>query len=60
MKKIIFAIMAFAALFSLAACNDTETYKEQRDRELDSIPPLAAPAPSFRALCKACWRLAQA
>ena len=29
--------MAFAALFSLAACNDTETYKEQRDRELDSI-----------------------
>ena len=29
--------MAFAALFSLAACNDTETYKEQRDRELASI-----------------------
>ena len=37
MKKFLFAIMAFAALFSLAACNDTETYKEQRDRELDSI-----------------------
>ena len=29
--------MAIAALFSFAACNDTETYKDLRDRELDSI-----------------------
>lgn len=37
MKKFLFAIMAVAALFSFAACNDTETYKDMRDRELDSI-----------------------
>ena len=37
MKKFLFAIMAIAALFSFAACNDTETYKDLRDRELDSI-----------------------
>lgn len=37
MKKFIFAIMAIAALFSFAACSDTETYKDMRDRELDSI-----------------------
>ena len=37
MKKLLFAIMAIAALFSFAACSDTETYKDQRDRELDSI-----------------------
>ncbi len=27
MKKFLFAIMAIAALFSFAACNDTETYE---------------------------------
>ena len=32
MKKFLFAIMAIAALFSFAACNDTETYKDLRDR----------------------------
>ncbi len=37
MKKLLFAIIAFAAVFSFAACNDTETYKDLRDRELDSI-----------------------
>jgi len=37
MKKLLFAIIAFAAIFSFAACSDTETYKDQRDRELDSI-----------------------
>lgn len=31
MKKFLFAIMAIAALFSFAACNDTETYKDLRD-----------------------------
>ena len=34
--------MAIAALFSFAACNDTETYKDLRDRELDSISLLAS------------------
>ena len=37
MKKFLFAMIAFAASFSFAACSDTETYKDQRDRELDSI-----------------------
>ena len=37
MKKLLFAIIALAAVFSFAACSDTETYKDQRDRELDSI-----------------------
>ena len=37
MKKLLLAIIVFAALFSFAACSDTETYKDQRDRELDSI-----------------------
>ena len=37
MKKILFAMIAFAAVFSFAACNDSETYKDKRDRELDSI-----------------------
>jgi len=37
MKRFLFAIMAIAALFSFAACNDSETYKDLRDRELDSI-----------------------
>lgn len=37
MKKLLFAIIAFAAIFSFAACSDSETYKDQRDRELDSI-----------------------
>lgn len=37
MKKFLFAIIAFAAVFSFAACDDTETYAEQRDRERDSI-----------------------
>ncbi len=30
-------MIAFAAILSFAACSDTETYKDQRDRELDSI-----------------------
>lgn len=30
-------MIAFAAAFSFAACNDSETYKDMRDRELDSI-----------------------
>ena len=37
MKKFLFAMIAFAAVFSFAACNDSETYKDKRDRELDSI-----------------------
>lgn len=37
MKNILFAMIAFAAVFSFAACNDSETYKDKRDRELDSI-----------------------
>lgn len=30
-------MIAFAAVLSFAACNDSETYKDMRDRELDSI-----------------------
>ncbi len=37
MKKILYIVIAFAALFSMAACSDTETYADQRKRELDSI-----------------------
>ena len=37
MKKFLFAMIAFAAVLSFAACNDSETYKAMRDRELDSI-----------------------
>ena len=37
MKKILFAIIAFVAIISMAACSDTETYADQRNRELDSI-----------------------
>ncbi len=37
MKNFLFAMIAFAAVFSFAACNDSETYKDKRDRELDSI-----------------------
>lgn len=37
MKKFLFAMIAFAAVLSFAACNDSETYKDMRDRELDSI-----------------------
>lgn len=37
MKKILFAFLAFAALFSMAACDDQETYADQRNRERDSI-----------------------
>lgn len=37
MKKILFVFMAFAALFFMAACSDTETYADQRNRERDSI-----------------------
>jgi len=37
MKKILYIVIAFAALFSIAACSDTETYADQRNRELDSI-----------------------
>ena len=37
MKNFLFAMIAFAAVLSFAACNDSETYKDMRDRELDSI-----------------------
>ena len=37
MKKFLFAMIAFAAVLLFAACNDSETYKDMRDRELDSI-----------------------
>lgn len=37
MKKFLLAIIAFAAVLSFAACSDSETYAEQRDRERDSI-----------------------
>ena len=37
MKKILVAIIAFAAVFSFAACSDNETYADLRNRELDSI-----------------------
>lgn len=37
MKKFLFAMIAFAVVLSFAACNDSETYKDMRDRELDSI-----------------------
>lgn len=37
MKNFLFAMIAFAAVLSFAACNDSETYKDKRDRELDSI-----------------------
>lgn len=37
MKKFLFIALAFAALFSIAACSDTETYADQRNRERDSI-----------------------
>ena len=31
MKKFLFAMIAFAAVLSFAACNDSETYKDMRD-----------------------------
>lgn len=37
MKKILLAVVAFAALFAMASCSDTETYADQRNRERDSI-----------------------
>lgn len=37
MKKILLVVFAFAALFSMVACDDTETYADQRNRERDSI-----------------------
>ena len=37
MKNFLFAMIAFEAVLSFAACNDSETYKDKRDRELDSI-----------------------
>ncbi len=37
MKKILFAILAFAAILSFGSCNDSETYADMRNRELDSI-----------------------
>ena len=37
MKNFLFAMIAFAAVLLFAACNDSETYKDMRDRELDSI-----------------------
>lgn len=37
MKKLLFAMIAVAALMSFAACDNNETYADQRNRELDSI-----------------------
>lgn len=37
MKNLLFAMIAFAAIFSFAACNDSETYADLRNKELDSI-----------------------
>lgn len=37
MKKLLFAMIAFAAIFSFAACDNNETYADQRNRERDSI-----------------------
>lgn len=37
MKKILFMVVAFAAVFALAACSDSETYADKRNRERDSI-----------------------
>lgn len=37
MKKILFVVIVFAALFAIAACSDSETYADQRNRERDSI-----------------------
>ena len=37
MKKLLLAMIAFAAIFSFAACSDNETYADMRNRELDSI-----------------------
>lgn len=37
MKKLLLAMIAVAAIFSFAACNDSETYADLRNRELDSI-----------------------
>lgn len=37
MKKIFFAIIAVAMVCSFAACNKSETYAKQRNKELDSI-----------------------
>ena len=39
MKKFLFAMIAFAAVLSFAACNDSETYKDMRDKNYkDYIP----------------------
>ncbi len=37
MKKFAFAFIALLALVSVASCDDTETYAEQRDRENSAI-----------------------
>ena len=37
MKNFVFAFIAFVALVSVASCDDTETYAEQRDRENSAI-----------------------
>lgn len=37
MNKIVYVIMAFCAMFVAAACDDTETYAEQKDRERAAI-----------------------
>lgn len=37
MKKLLFAMIAVAALCSFAACSDSETYADLRNRERDSI-----------------------
>lgn len=37
MKNLAFAFIAFFALISVASCDDTETYAEQKDRERTAI-----------------------
>lgn len=37
MKKILFVLMAVVGLFSFVSCDKSETYADQRNRELDSI-----------------------
>ena len=37
MKKLAFAFIAMLAMVSVASCDDTETYAEQRDRENAAI-----------------------
>lgn len=37
MRKLIFAFIALAVLFTVVSCDNTETYAEQRDRENSAI-----------------------